>query len=68
MLKDWKIKDGYLYAGSVRVAKMDFAQECTNTFKKDAEKFLVNKLNESPPGPKEWNSCFEPDQDNKIYY
>ena len=68
MLNDWKVKDGYLYAGPIRIAKFDYANHFTDTWKKDVENFIANKLNEPPSGPKEWNSCFEPDQDNKIYY
>lgn len=68
MLKDWKIENGYLYAGSIRIAKMDLDKKFTAAWKRDAEKFIVDKLNESPSGPKEWNSCWEPDQDNTIYY
>lgn len=68
MLSDWKIENGYLYAGSMRIAKMDLDTKFTDTRKKVVGDFIVSKLNESPPGPNEWNSCFEPDQDNKIYY
>ena len=45
MLGNWRINNGILRAGTLRIAKMDYDTNPSDEFKKDIEQFIVTALN-----------------------